>query len=281
MERARAVMARDDDAILPQARTVLLGHGRRTTLAAVLFHGLTNNPAQYAGLAPLIHVRGINVFIPRLPLHGYRDRLSEKTSSLTAEMLIGAACEAADIAGGLGERVAVLGISMGGLLAAYVAQFRRIESAVSLAPSFALLHLPYGISYLIERCALVLPNRFLWWNPSLRDRQPPMTAYPRFSTRALAQSLRIADILYAAARRQPPLARRIVAIVNRNDPAVNNAVTKRVAAAWSSWGSLEAEYVEMGDWPRLHDVLDPQQPLARPDLVYPKLLSLLINRDDV
>lgn len=268
-------MARDGEEILPQAHTMLLEWGRRTPIAVVLFHGLTNNPAQYAEFAPHVHAGGANVFVPRIPLHGLRDRLTTKIASVTAEMLIGAATEAVEIACGLGERVAIVGISMGGLLAAYFAQFRPIATALVLAPSFALLHLPYALSRLVERAGLLLPNRFLWWNPFLRERQPPPTAYPRFSTRALMQSLRIGDAVFAAALRQPPLAERIVAVVNRNDPAVNNAVTARVAAVWSSWRSSHVSYHEVATWPRLHDVLDPQQRRARTDLVYPKLLELL------
>jgi alpha-beta hydrolase superfamily lysophospholipase len=268
-------MLRDGDDVLPQARTLLLHAGRQTRIAAVLIHGLTNNPAQFASFAPLLHAAGVNVLVPRIPLHGYRDRLTTKSALVTAEMLIASTEEAVDLACGLGEQIVVLGISAGGLLAAYVAQFRPIATAVSVAPSFALLRLPYAVSRLVERCALVLPNRFLWWNPMLRERQTPPTAYPRFSTRALAQSLRVGDAVYDAARRQPPLARRIATVVNCNDPAVNNAVTKRVAAAWSAWNSAEVAYVEMTDWPRMHDVLDPQQRRARIDLVYPKLLDLL------
>src|SRR6185312_4167273 len=112
--RARAYMAIDDDTIMPEARTALLDHGKKAPLAVVLFHGITNNPAQYSELAPMVHKTGANVFVPRMPEHGDKDRMTTRLAKLTAESLLASANEAVDIAFGLGERVALLGISMGG-----------------------------------------------------------------------------------------------------------------------------------------------------------------------
>jgi len=269
------IIARDGPEVLPAARSVLLAHGGRTPLAAVLFHGLTNNPAQFAAFAPLLHERGVNVFVPRLPLHGYRDRLTTAIASLTAEMLRGTANEALDVACGLGERVAALGISMGALLAADAAQFRPIAVAVPVAPSFALLQMPHFISSIFGRVMLRLPNLFLWWDPRLRSSEPPITAYPRFSTHALMQGQRIGDAVYSAARRGPPQAQRIVTIVNPRDPAVNNRTARHVSSLWASSNPAGVAYEELAGLPALHDILDPQQPRARTDLVYPKLLQAL------
>jgi len=268
-------MARDGDDVLPQARTLLLEHGDPTPLAVVLFHGLTNNPAQYSRFAPLLHARGVNVFVPRMPKHGDRNRLSTRIATITAEELLRAAGEAVDIARGLGGRIGLLGISAGALLTAYFAQFQPAAVAVPVAPSFALLQLPHGLSRFVQRVALRLPNAFLWWDPRVRARLQPVTAYPRFSTHALMQSLRIGDAVYAAASRERPLAERIVLVVNRADPAVNNQVAKSVAQAWSVHDPRAVACFELSNLPQLHDIVDPMQPAARPDLVYPKLLEAL------
>lgn len=273
--RAQAFMARDDASILPQARTALLSHGSQRPLALVLLHGFTNNPAQYAEFAPLLYERGANVFVPRMPEHGDRDRMTTRLRNLTAGTLLASANEAVDIACGLGERVAVLGISMGGSLAAYFAQFRALALAVPVAPDFALLQLPYAISHLLERVLLLVPNFFLWWDPRARLHQRPHTAYPRFPTRALAQTLRIGDDVYAAARVTPQLATQIVTIVNRCDPAVNNDVTRAICSEWQGWNRQGVAYVELTDLPQNHDIIDPENPLARTGLVYPKLLDAL------
>jgi dienelactone hydrolase len=254
----------------------VLEYGAQTALAAVLFHGLTNNPAQYARFAPLLHARGVNVFVPRFPEYGYRDRMTTRNATVTAERLLAVASEAVAIAGGLGRTVAGLGISMGALVAAYVAQFRAIDAAVLVAPSFALLRLPQPVCRILERIALALPNAFIWWDARARESEPPATAYPRFSTHALAHSMRIGDTVYAAAQRRAPLASRIVTMVNPKDPAVNNPVSAKVCAAWSARKPGAVEYVELMGLPPMHDVVDPQQPHARTDLVYPKLLAALL-----
>jgi esterase/lipase len=275
IDRAHAFMARDDQGILPQARTALLSHGVQRPLAVVLFHGFTNNPAQYTAFAPLVFERGANVFVPRMPEHGDRDRMTARLANLTAQMVLASANEAVDIACGLGERVAVLGISMGGSLAAHFGQFRAIELAVPVAPDFALLRLPYPVSRLLARVVLQLPNFFLWWDPRAGIHQRPHTAYPRFATHALMQTLRIGDAVYAAAQQRPQLATRIVMIVNRADPAVNNEVTRSLASEWQGWNREGVSYIELRNLPENHDIIDPENPLARTDLVYPKLLDAL------
>jgi len=273
--RARAFMALDDDGIMPQARTALLDHGARTPLAVVLFHGITNNPAQYVELAPLVRKTGANVFVPRMPEHGDKDRLTPRIAKLTAEALLASASEAVDIAFGLGERVALLGISMGGTLAAYFGQYRSIATAIPVAPDFALLQLPYGVSHFLSRLFLKLPNFFFWWDPRAGIQQRPLTAYPRCSTHALMQTLRIGDDVRVAAKQRKPFAERIVTVVNRCDPAVNNEVTKEIAQEWSAWNRDGVRYLELRKLPENHDIIDPANPLARTGLVYPKLLEIL------
>ncbi len=273
--RARAIMALDGEEILPAAKTVLLEHGRRVPLAVVLLHGFTNNPAQYAELAPLIFARGANVFVPRMPEHGDRDRMTASIAGLKATALLQSVAGALDAAAGFGERVAVLGISMGGVLAAHAAQFRAVDLAVPVAPSFALLELPYPASKLAARVLATLPNLFLWWDPRDRAHHRPLTAYPRYSTRALAQTLAVADDVHAAARRQAPRAGRIATVVNRSDPAVNNEVTEAIAREWQGWNPAGVDYVELRGLPLNHDIVDPQNPLARTALVYPRLLQAL------
>ena len=268
-------MALDGPDVLPAARTALFEHGRRTPLAVVLLHGYTNNPAQYAAFAPMLFERGVNAFVPRMPEHGDRDRLTDRIADLTAAALVQRVGEALDAASGLGDRVGVLGISMGGTLAAYVAQYRTVSIAVPVAPDFALLELPYPVSRLVARALSALPNFFLWWDPRERERHRPATAYPRFSTRALAQTLLIGDDVCAAARRQAQRADRIVTVVNRCDPAVNNEVAHQVSLAWNGWNPRGVEYVELRRLPENHDIIDPQNPLARIDLVYPRLLKAL------
>jgi esterase/lipase len=275
MERVRSFKALDDASILPEAQTALYDCGKRTPLAVVLFHGYTNNPAQFSKFAPMLQERGVNVLVPRMPEHGDKDRMTKRLNNLTAEAVVASANEAVDIAFGLGERVGVLGISMGGSLSAYFAQYRKIAISVPVAPEFALLQMPYGLSRTVGWIVRHVPNAFLWWDPRLKASLQPKTAYPRFSTHALAQTLRIGDEVYKAAERGRQQAERIVPVVNRCDPAVNNDVTKEVATNWAGWNRNGVEYVEMRNLNEWHDIIEWRNPKAQIDIVYPRLLQAL------
>src|SRR5688572_20292839 len=62
-------------------------HGRKTERALVLLHGLTNCPLQWQGLAPRFFEMGYNVLMPRMPHHGYSDRLTNAIKAITVEEL--------------------------------------------------------------------------------------------------------------------------------------------------------------------------------------------------
>jgi alpha-beta hydrolase superfamily lysophospholipase len=278
MERVRALQALDDERILPQAHTALLHHGARTPLAVVLLHGFTNHPGQYREFAPLVYERGANVLIPRMPEQGDRNRLTRRQSRLTAQSLLARASNAVDIACGLGERVCVAGISSSGLLCAYFAQYRAdVARAIAIAPVFAVLQIPYAVNYVLTRVMLALPDMYLWWDPRLKDQQRPSTAYPWFSTHALAQTLLIGDDVYAQSRRRDAAASSRVFMTNVHDPAVNNAVTHDVALAWQKHRPGTVIEYAFTDLPRNHDIVEPDNPNARTDIVYPRLLDLIMS----
>lgn len=276
LTRARVFEALDDNLVADYGRTKLLEHGERRPYAVVLLHGLTNNPNQYRQLAPQIFDLGANVFVPRMPFHGEQNRLTKRIAALTAEELLASTSEAIDIACGLGERVAVAGISMGGVLTAYFAQYRAdVHTAMPIAPDFSLLELPYGVGQALGVLLRLMPNFFLWWDPRVRDEQRPPTAYPWFSTHALMQTLRIARDVYVAAHNEPAKAERIACVVNRGDPAVNNDAVREVVAAWRHFRPQGIEYDELQNLPENHDIIDPDNPLARTEIVYPKLIEIL------
>ena len=278
IERARAMEALDDERIIPQAHTTLLDHGARTPLAVLLLHGFTNHPGQYREFAPLVYAQGANVFIPRMPEQGDRNRLTRRMSRLTAESLLERASQALDIACGLGDRVCVAGISSSGLLCAYFGQYRTdVARAIAIAPVFAMLQLPLPVSYALTHLILTIPDMYLWWDPRVKENQRPATAYPWFSTHALAQTMRIGEDVYFRAARQAPAARSVVLMTNPHDPAVNNAVTHRVALNWDRHRAGSVLEFEFTDLPRNHDIIEPDNPHARTDIVYPRLLEFILG----
>jgi carboxylesterase len=276
LQRADAIMARDDARIAPTARTALHESGATTDLAVVLFHGLTNHPGQFIEFAPQLHARGVNVFVPRMPYHGYADRMTTDIAALTAEQLVVAAYEAVDVAAGLGKRVAVLGISMGGLQCSYLAQYRSdVALAVPVAPDFGLLNFSRATTSLLGSIVRALPNFFLWWDPRIKAAQRPKTAYPRFSTHALMQTVRIGDDVYARAGKDAARAQHTVMVLNAADPAINNRVAQETVSRWKAAHADGISLVTYSDLPKNHDIIDPDNPQARTGVVYPRLLDIL------
>lgn len=275
LQRVRAMGALDDDSILPAAYTRLYSHDRMMPLAIVLLHGITNNPQQYDLLASQLHSRGHNVFVPRLPEQGDRNRMTPRLKSLTAERLLATADEAVDIAQGLGKRVVIAGISTSGLVCAYFAQYRRdIALAVPINPVFSVLTLSHWLNQVVERALLVVPNFFFWWDPRVKERQLPLHAYPRVPTHALMQCLRIGDDVYENSRSSPPLCGAVTMVTNRLDPAVNNNVTHEVVRFWQRRAPQTVRSFEFNELSKNHDIIDPLNPVAQVDGVYPRLIEI-------
>src|SRR4051794_35559704 len=120
----QAVVSADtaDAQVRPDCRSRLLSHGAKTAKAVLLLHGYTSCPADYSALAQLFYDRGYNVYVPRAPLHGLRDALAYR--DVTAAGLIGYADDAMSVVAGLGNEAGVVGISGGGVLATWLAEYR-------------------------------------------------------------------------------------------------------------------------------------------------------------
>ena len=241
--------------------------------AVVLLHGLTNSPPQYDALAPLLHARGHAVIVPRLPLHGYRDRMTDALAALRATDLEAAALEAVAIAALCGDRVVVAGISIGATLAGWLAARTRIDTGIAFAPFCGLHELYGGLNDSLGRVLRTLPNAFGWWDPRVKEKQPPEHGYPRFATRALGESLRLSTDLDRAPHAGAPHGRRAVLVLNANDPVINNAHAHRRFSKLRGYG-VDYQRVVLEGLPEMHDVVEPL-PQAHTELVYPALIALI------
>jgi pimeloyl-ACP methyl ester carboxylesterase len=240
-------------------------------VAVVLLHGLTNSPPQYDALAPLLHARGHAVIVPRLPLHGYGDRMTDALAALRATDLEAAALEAVAIGALCGERVVVAGISIGATLAGWLAARTRIDTGIAFAPFCGLHELYGGLNDALGSALRTLPNAFGWWDPRVKEEQPPSHGYPRFATRALGESLLLSTDIDRAPHAAH--ARRAVLVLNANDPVINNAHAHRRFSALREFG-VGYERVVLQGLPKMHDVIEPL-PQAHTELVYPALIDLI------
>ncbi len=90
-------------------------------LGVLVLHGFTGNPGSLRDLAQVLATAGFTVELPRLPGHG--TTLADMMTTTWTDWS-GAALEAYDALAAACDRVAVVGLSMGGGLAAHVAEQR-------------------------------------------------------------------------------------------------------------------------------------------------------------
>jgi carboxylesterase len=237
----------------------------------VLFHGLTNSPRQFAKLAATLSDSGDNVFVPRLPEHALRGATSSDLGRLTAESLRDVADAAIDIASGLGDTVVVLGVSLGGNVAAWTAQFRPVSRVVIIAPALGLSHISTVLETPIMNLTLRVPN--------YSKKEGPDTLRPDrelgWSSRGVGQMLRLGTAIRRAADKHTPAARDIRVLVNAHDQTVNRQAIDELVEHWSAAGGRVSMF-ELADSLRLpHDIVDPDELTGNTRVTYPVILALL------
>ena len=273
-----ALQAQEGSDVNPVCTTYALTHGHKTRRVLVYFHGFTNCPEQFRQLGQIFFERGYNVLVPRLPYHGLADRLTEDLAKLTVDDLIAGTEDVVNLACGLGEEVIVAGLSGGGIMAAWAAQTRRdVALALIAAPAFGLPFVPPLISEAARGAIRALPNRFIWWDPRVKEKLPDCPhAYPRWSTKALGEIMRLGARIRSEAKLTAPAAQRVIVVINDNDLAVNNRMARRLLADWRKLAGARIEdYVFAKDQGVFHDMIDPTQSRQRIDIVYPVWLELI------
>lgn len=193
-------------------------------------------------------------------------------SHLTAEDLRESADAAVDIAHGLGDSVVVVGFSTGGVAAAWIAQHRAdVDRVVIVSPAFALAHIPAWLDRPAMNAALRLPNitRHLTRDTARTDRELG------WSTKAVAEVIRLGVAVQYDAERSAPAVRDIRMIINAHDRTVNATPAVALAAVWGAAGVRISLY-ELPDSLRLpHDLIDPDEPGGHTQLVYPVLNAII------
>ncbi|MBI3567934.1 MAG: alpha/beta hydrolase [Gemmatimonadetes bacterium] len=243
----------DDSVAARGARTIFLTNGARTARVVVLFHGLTDSPRQFESLAQLLHDAGDNVYVPRLPRHGVRGGSAHTFAGLTADELRQCADSSVDIASGLGDTVIVAGLSLGGTMAAWIAQHREVARAVIIAPAIEAGRIPS----ILERPIVGLADRI----PNITRRAPSDTARPDrepgIATHAIARILQLGMSVLKESRRTAAPTPAMTILVNANDRTVKESAAEELARQWARHGARVSLY-ELPDSLRLpHNIVDP------------------------
>ena len=199
---------------------------------------------------------------------------------LDAETMGASTDQAIDLAHGLGDEVTVIGMSAGGAMTVWAAQYRAdVAHTVAVSPFLGPHFVPPWANRAAANLLLMMPNTMLLWNPLEPEGSPGMEhSYPRIPTHALAQFMRLGEVIGDGARADPPRAAGLGMLLNDADFAVNNELARQLIAAWRSRGSMvDVEVLPRSD--RLpHDLIDPRMPGARTELVYPLMLEMLARQ---
>lgn len=256
---------------------MLLTHGAKAAQAVVFFHGFTNCPAQFDELAPQLFALGYNVYVPLLPRHGEADQMTTALSGLTAEELVASADSAIDLAQGLGDQVMVVGLSGGGTMTAWAGQYRAdADGTIAMSPFLGPHVVPFWANRAATNLLLLLPNLMVPWDPREPMGAPAMDyAYPRYATQALAQFMRLGEIVGSSARAGAPIAPGLGMLINDADVAVSNVLAHRVVDAWRGHGRDVDVEVLPQSLGLIHDMIDPRQPGADTETVYPVIIDMI------
>jgi hypothetical protein len=273
---AEELKALDGPHVNPLCQTRLYTHGHSTRDALVLLHGFTNCPQQFDALGRQFHEEGWNVLIPRYPRHGYTDRLNTAIAELRSDLLMAVANQATDAAAGLGERLTVAGLSLGGILTGHVAQVHDgVDRAVLIAPMFGLKPVPGPVLSAMSEAAYILPNFYMWWNAEQKDRLGPPYGYPRFATHAYAALFKTGRRVQRDARASPPKTKDITVITNAAEPRLDNRFTYRLVDAWRRHGAQVKTFEFPASDQLPHDLIDPGNANQNTKLSYPVIAAAI------
>lgn len=114
--------------------TKLYTHKKQTAKTVVMMHGITACSDQYDLLAKKFFDAGYNVYVPLAPHHGTKD--PREHSKVTTAELADYMNTTLSIAGGLGKEVGAIGLSGGGNLATWMAQYGDIKTLLVLSPFY-------------------------------------------------------------------------------------------------------------------------------------------------
>jgi alpha-beta hydrolase superfamily lysophospholipase len=199
---------------------------------------------------------------------------------LTVAEQVDNASQAVDIAQGLGRHVTVLGISAGGTLVSWLAQYRQdVDAAVAIAPLFGILPSLPALNTSLNFALM----RLLQWAPNVMTQsirpftEGPPQGYRGFATRGLASAMRVGRQVFRSAASEPPRAHSVLMMLNPVDPAVNNAMSRDLLGRWQRRGGQTSLYLFDSARKLIHDIIDPEQPQQQIDYVYPILLEQITS----
>ncbi len=260
LARVDAVRDLEAEECVDACRSFLLEPDGAPLGTFVYFHGFTHCPDQFRAVGSVLRDRGYRVLATRQPYHGLPDRMTRSLRDLEAEEIIEHVDRTIDLAAGFKEPLYVLGLSGGGVQAAWAAATRaEVDDVLVISPATSPGWSFVPMVRLFVRFRLMLPDTYIWWDPKTKtERVQSAYEYPGFPLPGiiplLHMGIELGDRRVAAGH---PI-RRAVLLTNPNDRAVS-----RPAARWMmrrTFGGRDTELREVVVARRLHwrhDFIDP------------------------
>lgn len=276
MARIADVQARDSDDINELCQTFALTHDERREHAIALLHGMSNCPQQWLPFATLLFEAGYNVYVPRMPYNGYQDRLDVRASNIRPQDLVQYGSETVDILQGLGEEIAVMGISAGGSVTTWMAMNRDdIDESFIIAPSFLGQAFPAWLARPSVNFMRYVPNQRFWWDTDLKeDIAGPPYAAPLIYSREAGEQFRFGQMLLDQAREVTP-GMPVTFVRNENDGSINIDLVGTMIDRWTDGGAALEILTIPGGLGVDHDIIDIYQTSQRIDIIYPQLFEIV------
>lgn len=258
--RLADLQARDHDGISQETRTRLFEPVGGSDATVIIWHGFTNAPSQFVEVSQWLSDHGLRVLLPRMPYHGHSDVLNRHLEELATHELVEHVDTCVDIAAGLGERVWVLGLSAGSVLASWAAATRpEVDRVVLAAPLVAPKGFPMPLVRLFVRSPRLLPRIYMWWDPRKKENigESPH-AYPGFPVRGILPFLHLSESMYDGRVAPNHPLRRVVLLSNPGDFAIRRdaarAFTSHVFESAADYLGEATIDPALGWW---HDFVDP------------------------
>jgi esterase/lipase len=250
--------------IKPQCHSRLLEPTRAPRGVIVLLHGLGTCPAQMQALAALLVSDGYAVYVPLLPHHGEVGGTGSTLNGLTEQDYRRFGDRTVDVVRGLGVPVTVLGISAGADVATWIGLHRKdVDSTISVSPVLGFGRVPAfattGFMNLFARA----PSIAFGYGTKLPHR------YGGLATQPLAKTFNFGRALLDAAGDHRPAARRTVLVLNEQDHSTSSDLALKLAGRMQSTVQALPAALKLPA-----DVIDPLQPGAKVEDVYPLLVAL-------
>lgn len=272
----------ESDLVANNCKSIVLTHGTKTEKVVVFFHGYTSCPGQFKGLGEALYNEGYNVYIPRAPYHGYKDKTTSVINNLTSQKYIDYAEQAIQVAHGLGDKVTVGGLSGGGNLTSWIAiNDNSVEKAIVLSPGYGFQAIPKNLTMPAAKLFMVVPSFFVPYDKNNPQGDPASNLYAGYTTKSLANVLNVGRQVYEKLLKSQVSTKKIVFVINDNDDQISLEAFNDVKEVLEENNGTGSTAFTSHTFPTSmnlgHDYIDPNFNQATKETTYKEIVRLIME----